>query len=598
MRRSIKNRFSSTALVTVTALSASLFSGAVSADVSRTDHQPARSFAGAFLAAETARQDNDFTAAARYFEEALSYDQGNQTIERGLLIALLTDGRFEDAISIAERLTDEPSISPTAFLTLGVDAMRAESYDTAHDLLSSTARADLERLIKTVMRGWTMQAQGDLDGALATVNDLVGPDWFNLFKAYHSGLMAQISGDADVAREFFNGALANRAGGGASPLTYLRLAQASARLELMSDDEAAALDAIDRGLDLAPTNPALLTLRETIDGSSARLPLIANAREGAAEILLNLGSAINRDGSESFAALYIELARALAPDSDNIAFELGSIAERLDQPERAIAYYDLVAENSPLRRVASLQQGLNLADLDRTEEAVAELEGLVEENPADYRGYLALGGIYSSERDWENAAAVYERALENINNDEPSYWPLHYRLAIAYERMKEWEKAEPRFLKALELSPDRPDVLNYLGYSWVDMNMNLERGLEMIRKAVELRPRAGYIVDSLGWAYYRLGRFDEAVDQLERAAELEPRDPTINDHLGDAYWRVGRRLEATYQWSTSLDFEPEDDLRAKIEAKLDAANTAGVLPEIAIAISDDESAAQQASDGG
>ncbi|TIX40578.1 MAG: tetratricopeptide repeat protein, partial [Mesorhizobium sp.] len=82
-------------------------------------------------------------------------------------------------------------------------------------------------------------------------------------------------------------------------------------------------------------------------------------------------------------------------------------------------------------------------------------------------------------------------------------------------------------------------VLNYLGYSWVDMNINLEEGLQMIQKAVDLRPSDGYIVDSLGWAYFRLGRFEDAVREMERAVSLKPEDPVLNDHLGDAYWRVG-----------------------------------------------------------
>jgi Flp pilus assembly protein TadD len=110
--------------------------------------------------------------------------------------------------------------------------------------------------------------------------------------------------------------------------------------------------------------------------------------------------------------------------------------------------------------------------------------------------------------------------------------------------------------------------MNYLGYSWVDKNMNLEEALEMIQRAVELRPSDGYIVDSLGWAYYKLGRFEDAVRELERAVSLRPEDPVLNDHLGDAYWRVGRRLEATFQWSYARDLKPEPDVLAEVEKKL------------------------------
>ncbi|MEO1746729.1 MAG: tetratricopeptide repeat protein, partial [Pseudomonadota bacterium] len=168
----------------------------------------------------------------------------------------------------------------------------------------------------------------------------------------------------------------------------------------------------------------------------------------------------------------------------------------------------------------------------------------------------------------------------------PRYWTMHYRLGIAYERTKQWPKAETAFKKALELSPDQPDVLNYLGYSWIDMNMNLEDGLDMIQKAVNQRPRDGYIVDSLGWAHYRLGNFEKAVTELEKATNLRPRDPTINDHLADAYWRVGRKLEALHHWARVLDMESDDVDFDLVRAKIEAANAPASNPVIATSIVD------------
>src|SRR5690606_29624900 len=137
-------------------------------------------------------------------------------------------------------------------------------------------------------------------------------------------------------------------------------------------------------------------------------------------------------------------------------------------------------------------------------------------------------------------------------------WTIYFQRGIAYERLKEWDQAEPNFKKALELNPDQPQVLNYLGYSWVDRGKNLEEGLDMIRRAVELRRDGGYSVDSLGWAYFRLDRFEAAVTERERAIQLRAGDATINDHLGDAYWRVGRKLEVVFQWNRALISEGED----------------------------------------
>jgi Flp pilus assembly protein TadD len=147
-------------------------------------------------------------------------------------------------------------------------------------------------------------------------------------------------------------------------------------------------------------------------------------------------------------------------------------------------------------------------------------------------------------------------------------WSLFYYRGICYERTKDWPKAEADFNQALALNPNESHVLNYLGYSWIDMGLNLEKGLELVKQAVELRPDDGYIVDSLGWAYYRLGRYEDAVRELERAVLLRPEDPVINDHLGDGYWQVGRQLEATFQWRHASDLKPEPEDFTRIQKKL------------------------------
>jgi len=164
---------------------------------------------------------------------------------------------------------------------------------------------------------------------------------------------------------------------------------------------------------------------------------------------------------------------------------------------------------------------------------------------------------------------LYDVAVEKLGVPKRNNWNLFFRRGIAYERLKEWGKAEPNFLKSIELSENQPEVLNYLGYSWIDQGINLQKGMEMIRKAVELNPRSGFIVDSLGWAYYRLGQYEDAVRELEQAVTLMPNDPTINDHLGDAYWKVGRKLEATFQWKIALSSKTKPENPELIRKKLE-----------------------------
>jgi tetratricopeptide (TPR) repeat protein len=215
-----------------------------------------------------------------------------------------------------------------------------------------------------------------------------------------------------------------------------------------------------------------------------------------------------------------------------------------------------------------VQEALNLNALDRHQEAIALLSDLVEEDRSDIATSVALGNVYRSQRMFEEAGEVYDSAINVLGDVPPAYWTLYYYRGIAHERTGEWTKAEADFRKALEMEPEQPLVLNYLGYSWIDRGENLEEALDMVRRAVRARPDDGYIIDSLGWAYYRLGRYEDAVRELERAVTLRPLDPVINDHLGDAYWKVDRKLEAMFQWSHALENDPEEDLRGKIEAKL------------------------------
>ena len=145
---------------------------------------------------------------------------------------------------------------------------------------------------------------------------------------------------------------------------------------------------------------------------------------------------------------------------------------------------------------------------------------------------------------------------------------MFFGRGIVLERTKQWPKAEADMKKALDLSPEQPHVLNYLGYSWIDQGLHLEDGMKMLQRATELRPDDGAITDSVGWAFYRLGQYDKAVEWLERAAEQKGDDATIIEHLGDAYWHVGRKREARFQWERALNQKPDKDRLPVIKDKL------------------------------
>ena len=489
--------------------------------------------------------------------------------EQSLMVALITKGEFDKALPYAEKLKAVPEIERVSRIALAVNAVNKDDFVQAETLLKLALQNDLDRLVSGLMTAWVKQGAKDTDGALETIKELQGPDWYDVFKRIHKALILDNAGKTEEAQAAYQEAL-DTPDATAAPEAWLRLLESYAGFHARAGRKDQALAVLDRGDDFAPERPALKALRKAVDASQSPPPVIGGARDGVAEVLFGIGTAVKREGSEAFAKLYLELALAARPKEDVTLIQLAALAEEMSQQQSAIDLYSQVEAASPYKRAAELQLGLNLADLEKRDEAVNHLTALLDADPSDTRAYLALGGVYGAKKDFKSAAAIYDRAETAITAPLRSHWNLFYQRGIAYEQLDIWPKAEESFRKALKLYPDQPQVLNYLGYSYVDQNKNLDEALAMIRKAVELRPDDGYIVDSLGWAYYRLGRFDEAVTELERAIKLRPEDATINDHLGDAYWQVGRKLEARFQWQHAIDGKPEDADLAKIQAKLKA----------------------------
>ncbi|WP_265515847.1 tetratricopeptide repeat protein [Nitratireductor luteus] len=536
---------------------------------------PTYSFSGAFLAGRAAEADNDFGSAISYYKRAIAFDPDNVPLQSSLLQALLAEGRIDEAIPYAEKLKSVPEVERFSRLVLAVDAFRNADYKAAENWLELVLESDIDALITGIMTCWAEIGQGDLDAALANLDGMDGPDWYPLFTTYQRALMLAQGQRHDEAVAAFDKVLNEIAPRSVAPYTMGRIAEVYASYLSARGENDKALEVLDKA-EAGGGGIAMITvLREKITAGETLEPLIRSPSDGAAEILLNLATELTNAGGDAIVRLYLQLALAMRPQGDAILVQLAHVAERLEESDKAISFYEQIDGGSSWARFASFQIGLNLADMDRQEEAISHLSEVLEADPSDMRAYLALGSVYASQKDYASAAALYDRAVEQIGQPEPHHWNIFYQRGIAYERLKEWEKAEPNFKKALELSPDHPQVLNYLGYSWVDMNINLEEGLDLIRRAVQLRPSDGYVVDSLGWAYYRLGRYEEAVEELERAVSLRPDDAILNDHLGDAYWRVDRKLEARYQWSHVLDMEAEDDVKAEVRRKLEEG-----LPEL------------------
>ena len=516
---------------------------------------------GSYLAARHAGQERDAAAAAAYYRAALRHDPKNGELLDRAFLALLVDGEIDEAVKHAERIVETDKNDRVAELVLGVAALKHKQYATARRDLALSIRGPITDLAATLLSAWSMYGAGDAKGAAAAIDRLAGPDWYSIFKDLHAGMIYDLAANSKEAGKRLERAYK------LDP-TALRVVEAYGSWTSRSHSPKEALDIFQTFDKALPRYPLVIEAMDQLKAGEKLPPLASNAQAGAAEALYGLGASLGRRGGEDLGLVYLQLALYLAPNHQLALLSLADLYESVKKPELAIKVYKRVPTSSPLYRNAAIQMAANLDSLNRADEAEKHLNALIKEHPDDLEAIMALGNVLRSHKKFTECVDAYSRGVATLTQPDKSNWMLFYFRGICYERSHQWPKAEADLKKALELFPDQPHVLNYLGYSWIDQGVNLDEGMEMINKAVQQRPDDGYIVDSLGWAYYRLGNYEEAVKKLERAIELKPEDPTINDHLGDAYWRVGRVLEAKFQWAHARDLKPEPEDLPKIEAKL------------------------------
>ncbi len=525
--------------------------------------EPAESLEGNYLAAIIAGASRDTAAAALYFREALRADPRNVELLERAFAVFLADGSMNEAFSAAERLVSREPDHSLANLALGVRGLKTRQFQTARNILSRNTKGRAADITATLLSAWSWAGTGDGKRALETVDRLRGDRIYNVFRDYHGALIADFTNNrAEAARRF-------KAAYGVEQTT-LRLVDAYGRFESRRGSADQAREIYQTLLKSYPDQPILKDALARIDAGQTLAPLVGSVQQGAAEALYGLVGGWQDDNVVSL--IYLRLALYLDPDHVLALVSLGNTLERAKRTDAAIAIYERIPQDSPLRASADIQIALAYEMSDRHDMALARLAAVTKAHPDNVDAVTALGNVLRNRKKYDEAAEAYSRAI-GMSGEGRSSWALYYYRGTSYERAKQWPKAEDDLKRALELVPleqprERAQVLNYLGYSWVDQNMNIEQAFQMLRQAVELSPRDGYIVDSLGWAYYRLGRFEDAVRELERAVELRPADPVINDHLGDAYWKVGRRLEARFQWSHAKDLNPEKEDLVRISDKL------------------------------
>ena len=521
---------------------------------------------GAYLAARHASYFNDYKAGAEYYTKALIRDQGNIALMENALASFVGLGDIARAVPVARKMAADGAVSQLSRIVLLVDLAAKKEFEA---MISTLEDGDtIGPLVDGLARAWAEIGRGKMSVAIEHFDKVSEAKGTRGFGLYHKALALASVGD-------FEGADQILAGDEKGPLP-VTLAGVLAHTQILSqlDRNADALELLTAvfGNEL---DPRVASIRNDLKaGKTLKFSVVTSPSEGLAEVFYSVANALKGEADDGYTLIYARMAEHLKPNSIDAMLLSAELLERLEQYDLATVAYNRVPRSDASFHVAELGRAAALRKAGKEEAAIEVLEQLAESHGDLPAVHSALGDALRRLDRYDEATVSYSRSLALSGEPVAEDWFVYYARGISFERADDWDKAYADFRMALTLNPNQPQVLNYLGYSLLEKNTQLDEALDMIERAVSAMPNDGYITDSLGWALYRLRRFDEAAKYMERAAELTPVDPIVTDHLGDALWAVGRKLEARFQWRRALSFEPEEvdatRIRRKLEVGLDA----------------------------
>lgn len=520
---------------------------------------------GAFLAGRVALNRGDSAAAADYYAHAAATGAGQATPRERALSSAILNGDVALAASLDLQGQAQPALTEISRMAGAVQAMVTGRSRNAYRDIRERPIGAPHILAGRLISRWMAADAGQWDDAVAAPP--AGSDALSLILIDLSrAQLLEIRRRYDEAEAIYRARLLD---GSAAP--FFREPYGAFLERRRRRDEAVAV--YDVGL--ARGADSMLSAARARAASGGRAPPLPTTRQGASGALLQAARAANAMNAPEFAIAYLRLALALDSTNGESWLLLGEALDEIGMEPAAREAWARTPERSPAYLTSQVQLAVSLEEAGEDDQAIAVARAASARAGDDATAAYALAALLSGQERYAEALDVLDSPALAAQGDD---WRVQFMRGAAFERLDRFAEAEAAFQQALTLAPDSPEVLNYLGYLWIDRGVRVEDGIAMVERAVQADPQSGAYQDSFGWGRYRQGRYEEAVESLERAVGLDAGSAVINDHLGDAYWQVGRTREAEYQWRRVLTLDPDDALRAQVEAKLAGGLSAVIAP--------------------
>ncbi|MDH5188567.1 MAG: tetratricopeptide repeat protein, partial [Rhodospirillaceae bacterium] len=497
--------------------------------------EPGITFSGNYLAGRHAQTSRDTLNAALFLGAAAKMVPDNIELLRRAYVLALSEGDIAGGIGFLQRIEKLGGDAPLSDIVHAAQLIKSGNYGDVGKYFKTDGKKleGINAYVGPILNAWALAGEKKFDQAIKALAKDKEKTGSLAFSELHLGLINDMGGKGEAAEINYN-AVVKESG------MSLRLAQHFGGMLERSGKPTEALEIYAQYDAIDEAYGTLAAAEKRIKSGIKPAPEINTPARGAAEAMFGLASSLSVQGATESAMVLAQLALYLRPDFPAAITVVGNILESYQRFDDANSIYKKIPQSSIMYEQTKLRIAVNLERLKQIDDAIKMLKEISAANKSNSSALVELGDILRRAERFSEAATAYSQALGRINKIDKRHWGIFYSRGISFERSDKWKKAENDFLTALKMDPDQPFVLNYLGYSWIEKKINLEKAVSMIQKAVDLRPRDGYIVDSLGWGLYQLGDFATAVKKLERAVLLRPEDPIINDHLGDALWRVGR----------------------------------------------------------